>query len=170
MKILQINDTFRYEVSFKNNEINLKNDNILLNLTENIAHNLDINHISIPGFENYDIKVHTFDIENKTATIIINGNFYEVHITDAIEEKLSKIANESNTNIKTQKLKASMPGLIIDIKVNEGDLVNENDALIILEAMKMENILTASNNLKIKKIHVKKGQTVEKGQVLIEFE
>jgi biotin carboxyl carrier protein len=62
-----------------------------------------------------------------------------------------------------------MPGLIIDLKIKTGDIVKPGDPLLILEAMKMENILKSPGEGTIKNVKVKKGDNVEKGQVLIEF-
>lgn len=63
-----------------------------------------------------------------------------------------------------------MPGLILDILVEEGQEVNEEDQLVILEAMKMENVITSPRNGVIKKIGVSKGDAVDKKQMLIEFQ
>ena len=63
-----------------------------------------------------------------------------------------------------------MPGLILDIHVKEGQEVKEDDALLILEAMKMENVLTSPRDGIIKSISVSKNDTVDKNQLLIEFE
>ncbi len=63
-----------------------------------------------------------------------------------------------------------MPGLILDINVKVGQEVQENDALLILEAMKMENIITSPRNGIIKSVSVKNGDAVEKNHLLIEFE
>ena len=54
--------------------------------------------------------------------------------------------------------------------VKEGDTVQKGEPLIILEAMKMENILKAATEVKIKKVLVEKGKAVEKNTTLIEFE
>jgi len=64
-------------------------------------------------------------------------------------------------------VKAPMPGSIIEIKVKEGDIVNDGDVLLILEAMKMENELTASQSGTVAQILVKKGDTVNSGDPLI---
>ncbi len=61
-------------------------------------------------------------------------------------------------------------GLILDILVKEGQEVSEEDQLVILEAMKMENIITSPRNGVIKKIGVSQGDAVEKKQLLIEFQ
>ncbi|HNM32873.1 MAG TPA: biotin/lipoyl-binding protein, partial [Chitinophagales bacterium] len=66
--------------------------------------------------------------------------------------------------------KAPMPGLVLDILVEAGQAVNKGDNLIILEAMKMENIIKASGSGTVKSIHVQKKDAVEKNQLLIEME
>jgi len=67
-------------------------------------------------------------------------------------------------------VKAPLPGVIIDLKVKEGDEVKEGDLLIILEAMKMESELTASVKGTVKKINVKVGESVLEDQLLVEIE
>jgi biotin carboxyl carrier protein len=63
-----------------------------------------------------------------------------------------------------------MPGLILEINVVVGQTVKENDPLLILEAMKMENSFLSPRDGVIKSIAVIKGDAVDKGQLLIEFE
>ncbi len=69
-----------------------------------------------------------------------------------------------------QELKSGMPGKIIEIFVKEGDVVKANKPLLIMEAMKMENEMRATRDVKIKEIKVKQGDSVESGAVLIKFE
>jgi biotin carboxyl carrier protein len=77
----------------------------------------------------------------------------------------------SNANAsKVNDLKAPMPGLIVDVKVQVGDSVKKGDIILILEAMKMENVLKSTGEGKVKAIKVVPKQNVEKNQVLIEFE
>ena len=54
--------------------------------------------------------------------------------------------------------------------MNEGDEVNPDDHLLVLEAMKMENVIKAPGAGTVDKIHVSEKQNVEKNQVLISFE
>ena len=60
-----------------------------------------------------------------------------------------------------------MTGNILDVKVNVGDTVSEGQAVIVLEAMKMENDVPASKSGKVTSITVKKGDTVNTGDVLL---
>ena len=62
-----------------------------------------------------------------------------------------------------------MPGSIVDIAVRRGDTVNEGDVLLILEAMKMENEITAPQPGTVREIHVKVGDTVGSGEILVEL-
>lgn len=69
-----------------------------------------------------------------------------------------------------QELKSGMPGKIIEIFAKEGEIVKANKPLLIMEAMKMENEMRATRDVKIKEIRVKQGDSVESGAVLIKFE
>lgn len=69
-----------------------------------------------------------------------------------------------------KELKAGMPGKIIEIFVKVGDIVKANKPVLIMEAMKMENEMRATADVKVKEICVKQGASVESGQVLIKFE
>lgn len=65
---------------------------------------------------------------------------------------------------------AQLPGTIVRLLKSEGDVVDANEPVLILEAMKMENEITAPVKGKIKRIHVKEGQKVAKGDLLFEIE
>ena len=63
-----------------------------------------------------------------------------------------------------------MPGLVLDGLVNIGDEVSIDQPLMILEAMKMENVIKSPSEGKVKSIHIAKSDTVEKNQMLIVFD
>ena len=86
-----------------------------------------------------------------------------------MDELLEKLGMNKTSSSAIQDIKAPMPGLMIDIKVQEGHEVKIGDPLIILEAMKMENVIKSPREGTIKSIMVKKGQSVEKNQILIKF-
>lgn len=65
------------------------------------------------------------------------------------------------------KITSPMPGTILDIKVNVGDKVDENQVVIILEAMKMENEIVTSVGGTVTGVNVTKGQTVASGDLLV---
>ena len=67
-------------------------------------------------------------------------------------------------------LLAPMPGKIVSVNVKDGQKIKSGDNLLILEAMKMENLITATKDTKIKKINIKENDAVEVDQILIEFD
>ena len=73
-------------------------------------------------------------------------------------------------NNKVSDLKAPMPGLVLEVSVEGGQQVSKGDGLLILEAMKMENVIKSPTDGVIKSISVNKGETVEKNQLILNFE
>src|SRR5660398_282147 len=65
---------------------------------------------------------------------------------------------------------APMPGTVLEVKVEEGQVVKEGDVVLILEAMKMENEITADTDGKITKIYAPKGTSVNTGDALVGLE
>ena len=62
-----------------------------------------------------------------------------------------------------------MPGMVVQVAVAEGDVVDAGDRIAVVEAMKMENELRATAASRVAKVRVSPGQAVEKDQVLVEF-
>jgi biotin carboxyl carrier protein len=117
----------------------------------------------------YEALILKCDAEKKNVVLKINGNKYTVELKDQYDELLEKLGMDSSSDLKVNKVKAPMPGLVLDVCVSEGTEVKKGDALLVLEAMKMENILKSPGEGTVKKIIVKKGTAVEKNQVLMEF-
>jgi len=69
-----------------------------------------------------------------------------------------------------KELRSGMPGKVIEIFVKEGDMVEANKPLLIMEAMKMENEMRSTGPVKIKQICVNQGDSVESGAILIKFD
>jgi len=68
------------------------------------------------------------------------------------------------------RLEAPIPGKVVKVHVAVGDEVEAGQALVVLEAMKMENELTAEQSGKVTAVHVEPGQTVDTGEALAELE
>lgn len=110
------------------------------------------------------------DFSEKKYTVRINSSYYEVKLKNHLDMLIEEMGLSKETISVQTDLVAPMPGLIVEILTKPGAQVYEGDGLLILEAMKMENKLTASRDGIIKSITVKKSDTVDKGMVLIEFE
>lgn len=116
------------------------------------------------------VKILTSDFHNKTYTVEVNQNTYLVEIANSLDVLIKEMGFEVNKIKQVNAIKAPMPGLILEINVKVGQEVKENDNLLILEAMKMENSFSSPRDGIIKSIAVEKGDAVDKGQLLIEFE
>jgi biotin carboxyl carrier protein len=110
------------------------------------------------------------DKENKIVVLRIGGTKYQVQIKEPIDLLLEKLGMKNVGAKKLNNLKAPMPGLITKILVKEGDEVKQGEPLLVLEAMKMENVFKAAGDVKIKSIKINEKQAVEKGAELISFE
>ena len=104
--------------------------------------------------------------------IKINGILKKVTLFKEIEKLLSQIIQNYSDSSEDDitELNAPMPGTILEIKVSKGDKVKKDDSLLILEAMKMENVLTSPKDGVISEVIVKINETVDKGTVLLNFE
>lgn len=71
---------------------------------------------------------------------------------------------------RKDRLSAPIAGLIVHVRVKEGDVVKGGQELVVLEAMKMENVIFADHEVKVKKVHVQPKDSVQVDQLLIEFE
>jgi len=118
----------------------------------------------------YQIHIVNADFLNKKLTLSVNGNTYKVKIDDAFDQQVKKMGLLAVTVQKLNAIKAPMPGLIVSIMVEEGQEISEGTPLLVLSAMKMENIILSQGEGVVKSIKVKKDDAVEKGQLIIEME
>ena len=114
--------------------------------------------------------VLTHDRKSKTFEIIINNNTYSVQLKDRFDELLHDLGMDAGNSNKDNDVKAPMPGRVLEILVKEGDAVSEGDGLIVLEAMKMENIIKSTREGVLKHIQTAEGDSVEKNAVLLSYE
>jgi len=134
-----------------------------IRIDENKVHILE-------GNQAYEVNVHHSDFLNKTLTVSVNGNTYDVKIEDAYDQQVKKMGLLAVTAQKMNSIKAPMPGLIVDVMVKKGQEISEGTPLLVLSAMKMENIILSQGEGIVKSIEVKKDDAVEKGQLIIEME
>lgn len=144
------------------------------------------NNISVPGSS--ETTVDWVEIDPGRYSLLINGRSYsmtlermdsgklianvngkEYHCT--VEDERSKRLREFIVDVAGSdgpiEITAPMPGMVIELNVKEGDTVNEDQPLVVLEAMKMENEIRSIARGTVTKIHVESGQVVEKAQKLI---
>ena len=122
------------------------------------------NHRSVDG------KVHECDLSGKKLRVEVEGEMFDVEIKDPLDQMLEKMGFGMADGKHIEDIRAPMPGLVLHVSVTEGQEIKEGEPVLVLEAMKMENSIILHGDAKIKKILVKTGQSVEKGQVLVELE
>lgn len=122
-------------------------------------------------FDNQSVKaaVISRDFLKRTYLIRIKSNTYEVKIGGPLDSLIKKMGYSSGSTKSIDSIKAPMPGIIIDLKVEKGQSVKKGDTLLILEAMKMENAITSPKDTVIDEIYVSTGDTVDKNKLLIDF-
>jgi biotin carboxyl carrier protein len=120
--------------------------------------------------QSYKTSILQADFLNKRYRVSVNGKPYEVQIADTLDQLISDMGFELGSARNISQIEAPMPGLILDIQVSEGDAVQEGDPLLVLEAMKMENVILSPRDGVVKKIAVSRGMAVDKKHLLVEFE
>ena len=138
-------------------------DNITLN-------DSDVNNqIILDNNKSKLVSVMEVNHELKRYQIQIDGRTYQVQISDAVDQQILKMNLKSKKSNQLKELRAPMPGLVRQVNVQVGDQVDSGDALFILEAMKMENVLKSPVNGLVSDLFVKPGESVEKNQILLSF-
>lgn len=107
-------------------------------------------------------------IEGKTR-LKVNGTIYESEVVDKFDELLKSLGMEKAGAGKVNELKAPMPGLVLEIAIKPGDELKKGDRVLVLEAMKMENVIKAPADVTVTSVEVETGKTVDKNQVMVRF-
>lgn len=120
--------------------------------------------------QSFRIEVVRTDFPNKNITISINGNTYSIQIEDEYDQIVAKMGMQSTQSHQINEVRSPMPGMIIEILASPGQEVNKGTPLIVLSAMKMENIITSPGYGVVKRIRTAINTAVEKGELIIEME
>lgn len=115
----------------------------------------------------YDVDI----VDNSTA--VVDGKEYKIE-TSGFKMLSGSARKEATIKLKSEAHEGSviavMPGAILKVLVGEGDTVEPETVLMIVEAMKMENEILAERSGTVKKVHVGVGDKVEPGQTLVDIE
>lgn len=122
------------------------------------------------------------EIVENIADITVNGESYKVEMEQEVKPEKPKVVvrpvaapatsapSQPGRNNSQNAVKAPLPGVITEIKVNVGDEVKSGDTVVVLEAMKMANNLEAEKVGKVTAICVQAGQSVMEGDALVVIE
>jgi pyruvate carboxylase subunit B len=103
-------------------------------------------------------------------TLWLDGFNYEIEALDERTRTIRDLTAAQTGPAGPAPLVAPMPGLIVRVNVEPGDTVAAGQGLVVMEAMKMENELRAAGAGKVKTVHAKAGEAVDKGALLVELE
>ena len=98
------------------------------------------------------------------------GERWEAEVIDERTRHIRSLTGAGDRSRAAGVLRAPMPGLVVRVQGQTGQAVAAGTGVVVLEAMKMENELRTTAPGVIKAVHAKAGETVEKGQILVEFE
>jgi biotin carboxyl carrier protein len=166
MLTAKVNNKHVFEIDTKQNAITLNGEAVSPDWTliGDKKYHAIINHQSLT------VELLGIDETGKQFTIAVNGIKYQVELQNQFDALLKQLGMDKLAAGKVNNLKAPMPGLVLRINVAVGDTIKKGDALLVLEAMKMENVIKAAGDGVVKKINAIERTAVEKGHVLMEFE
>lgn len=116
------------------------------------------------------VEVLEIDFLTKSIKIRTGHRVHDLVFKNELDIVLDQLGIKVASDLKSTAVKAPMPGKVIEVLAKEGETVEKGEAILILEAMKMENVLKAENDCVIKKVHVSKEESVDKNQILVEFD
>tara|TARA_R110002049_G_scaffold266984_3_gene443258 strand:+ start:9225 stop:9704 length:480 start_codon:yes stop_codon:yes gene_type:complete len=155
-----------YIVTVNNEEIEIATQEIAeLDIVQNTTDEFHI----LQKNKKYSVKLLQADDLTKKLTLEVNGNKYTISIADEYDQMVKQMGILAVNTQQQKDINAPMPGLILDILVTVGQEIKEGDQMLVLSAMKMENIITAPSDGIVKIIEIQKDDVVEKGQLLIEI-
>lgn len=162
---IKVNEKFSFEVSSEKEGSIVNGQAINADL---VRINDRTFHIIHKG-RSYNAELIGINRDEKSCSVKVGTNIYSMQMTDQFDELLHQLGMDNLKAARVSEVKAPMPGLVIRILAAEGDEVEKGGNLFVLEAMKMENIIKAPADVKIKSIKVKPGDKVEKNQVVMIF-
>ncbi|KAG8586445.1 hypothetical protein GDO81_005378 [Engystomops pustulosus] len=98
------------------------------------------------------------------------GTVYKLQVLTKHAAELSKYMPEKVEEDTSSILRSPMPGTVVAVSVKPGDMVSEGQEICVIEAMKMQNSMTAAKTAKVTSVHCKPGETVGEGDLLVQLE
>jgi len=120
--------------------------------------------------QSYQGEIVDSNFNNRAYAVKVNGTVYDVSVENKLDQLIKNMGFSTGSSKNVKLIKAPMPGVVLSVNVEVGQEVVEDEPLLVLEAMKMESSLVSPSSGVVKNILVANGNTVEKGQLLIEFE
>ncbi len=140
-------------------------------LVNNVQHIVDLESVGgqpifslLVGGRSFEVHVYATE---SGYQVLVHGSLYLARVEDERERRLRAALAGAVPENREFHLKAPMPGLVVTVPVNEGQVVEKGDVLLILESMKMQNELKSPRAGKVSRVRIKAGDSVEQKQTLL---
>ncbi len=163
---IAINNNNSFKVATNNGEVLVNDTTIMSDIVKQPNGIISV----LLNNKSYTAVLESVDRKKKEVVLKVNGQLYTASIKEPIDQLLTNMGLDLKSMQKAEPVKAPMPGMILKVLVVEGQSVKKGDGLLILEAMKMENVLKATSDCVVKSVKVAEKTAVEKGAILIELE
>ena len=131
-----------------------------------LARKGSVRHV-IHKHKSYTIEIVHFNKEEKTCVLLVNNQEVSVSIEDRFDALLHSLGMDNMNSQKVNEVKAPMPGLVLKIMVEPEQKVSKGDGLLVLEAMKMETEVRASDGGVVSALAVREGDAVKVRDTLL---
>ena len=155
-----------YKVSFpydRSIEVVLKDLDLLHELGEGQYH-------CVKDQVSYQIDIESLDVVSKKVVVNVNGQRRTCVIHTPLDQLIQTMNLTAKESSADKSLFSAMPGLVKTVFVEVGQKVISGTPLLVLEAMKMENVLKSGADGVIKAVHCAEKDAVDKNQLLVEIE
>ena len=159
----KVNDKRDYTITEKDEQIEINGEAVQPDVYRIDEHRMHL----LLNNTSYNVEIAGFDAETKTYTVKVNGQKHTVGVKDRFDILLEQMGMADLAANKVNDIKAPMPGLVLKMLIAEDAEFKKGDAILILEAMKMENVIKAPADGVVKEILIKAGDKVEKNQVMV---
>ncbi len=116
--------------------------------------------------DGHSIDAHVYPDED-TWQVLFHGELFTASVEDEREKRLRASLAGKVAEHEDFHLKAPMPGMVVSIPVLEGQAVQRDDVLVVLESMKMQNELRSPRAGKVTRLRVKAGDRVEQKETML---
>ncbi len=117
--------------------------------------------------KSYEIRI--LSVEGSHIWMLVDDYEMRLDTKNELDLMMVKLGVDTGSALENAEVLAPMPGTILDIMVSPDQKVKKGDSLLVLNAMKMENVIKAPGDSQVDEIHVSPGDNVNKNQVLISF-